>query len=67
MGSHYQVGYDLGILTGELMVKTYDILFKGAFSNPLEFMAFEAFLDWQYDTLVGNSNFPEFNHELRGI
>ena len=58
VGSHHQVGYDLAILTGQQMMKTYDIFLKGAFPSPLELKAFEAFLDWQYDTLVGNSNFP---------
>jgi hypothetical protein len=49
VGSSYQVGYDYGFLLAEEAEELYDGFIRTLFPGEAKRIAFEGFLDWQFE------------------
>eukprot|EP01028_Stygiella_incarcerata_P006231 TRINITY_DN2551_c0_g1_i2.p1 TRINITY_DN2551_c0_g1~~TRINITY_DN2551_c0_g1_i2.p1 ORF type:complete len:515 (+),score=117.18 TRINITY_DN2551_c0_g1_i2:142-1686(+) len=66
-GTHYQMGYDYGMLLGKECKDVYETFLKHFLKSELEVLAFGVFLDWQWDTFLSKQIPGEFVDELRGF
>jgi hypothetical protein len=69
-GTHYQMGYDLGLLFGPQHAAAYNTLLKAILGNntlePIEQDLFGAFMDWQWADYLSGQTPQAYKDELQG-
>ncbi|EGG14458.1 hypothetical protein DFA_12230 [Cavenderia fasciculata] len=66
-GSHYEMGFSLGVFLANEAYENYLSLFKTLVPNFLENDALEVFLDWQWDDYLSKQFPQEFSDEINGF
>ena len=67
VGTHYQAGYAYAALLGPEILETYHTMLGSQFQKKWQLKILELFLEWQYDTAVGEQISHQFKQELKGI
>eukprot|EP01121_Diplochlamys_sp_Union-15-3_P022670 TRINITY_DN972_c0_g1_i1.p1 TRINITY_DN972_c0_g1~~TRINITY_DN972_c0_g1_i1.p1 ORF type:complete len:422 (-),score=61.99 TRINITY_DN972_c0_g1_i1:2-1267(-) len=66
-GTHYQMGYDYGVIFGSAIESTYQKFLANLIPKTWEQISLEFFLDWQWTDYLSLQITQEFRDELRGL